>query len=594
MPALNLGAMSTGMDGPSQVRVGTRADLRPHEAADWAWLDSLATESERVRRDEARFDEFSTYLDLFYGKHWPTVLPSFRPPVVANELRTLILSEASDLTETQLRVYITKDPRRADRDTMVERAFRAVWARNEIDLQLTYACLWALIVGTGFLTVGWNPELSGLLGDVEVEHADPRGVLPDPDALDDRKWLYVIREQVLDIQEIRRLFPQSGWRVQPDDAFSVKDTKSAPQGLSGADYVGPLTPSDAFLHGTVPGYKKARARVLDCLIRDDRTDEGVEEMQNPDGTATLDDEGQPMLHHYVRPKYPRGRRIVGANGSILYDGDNPHQDGSFGILRVILEPTLGRFWGTGFVQQTAELQLAADKGLSQVVENAIRLNNGIVISTTNTGLDWESFAGIPAQVVQINPGSEFKIQYPPPMPADMIQFPFRLLDLQKRLLGFEGARGGAPSQGNVSPELTETEIAQAQSTTRLRSRLLANTAQRLAEMIFAHMAWGYTTERSIPAVEGERFEPVTWTPLEKPDAYRIYVDPASFTVMSQTLLRRLSVALFKLRGIDRDALLERLGWPDWQAVSKRMQEADQMMAYAKEKGKYDGKKGSKA
>src|SRR5438309_4527666 len=99
----------TGAGSGGDGSTSTSTKSSPEEETLWKWLDELATESERVRREEARFDEFGQFVDLYYGKHWPATLPSFRPPVVANELRTLILSEASDLTEAQLRVYITKD-----------------------------------------------------------------------------------------------------------------------------------------------------------------------------------------------------------------------------------------------------------------------------------------------------------------------------------------------------------------------------------------------------------------------------------------------------------------------------------------------------
>jgi hypothetical protein len=574
-------AGATGGNGVGPSAAQSTGTSTPDEDKLWNWLDNLATESERVRREEARFDDYSEFIDLYYGKHWPTSLPSFRPPVVANELRTLILSEASDLTETQLRVYIAKDPQHWQRDETIERAFRAVWAREQVDIKLMYACVWALIVGTGFVEVGWDPDGYHGLGDVTVRDIDPRFVLPDPDALDDRTWLYTMKEHVLDIHEIRRLFPVSGLRVRPEDRWSVKDNKSAPTGLSAPTYIGPLTPSDSFMHGTIPGYKKARARVLDCYLQDARTEEKVEEEKNHDGTPLLDESGQPKLRATVSAMYPKGRRIIGANGTILYDGPNPNPGGDFGMLRLVLEPPIGRFWGTGFVQQTSELQLAIDKLLSNNVENSTRLNNGVVVSTTNTGLDWETFAGIPAQIVQINPGSEFKIQYPPPMPPDMVQAPFRYLDLQRRLLGFEGARSGSPSKGNVSAELTETEISQSQSPTRLRSRMLHAFVQRLAEMIFARMAAGYTTPRTIPTVEGEAFKPVQWEPLPDPEKYAVYVDPASFTIMSKTMLRRMSVLLYKLRGIDRKALLEFIGIPDAAAISKRLDEAEKLAALAK-------------
>lgn len=577
-----------GWDGAQ----GKAADAppRPNEEQLWEWLEGLANEAARARDDEARLNEFDDYLNMYYGKHWPTALPSFRPPIVANELRTLILSEAADLTDAQLRIYISKDPQNPGRDQAVERAFRAIWSREQVDLKLMYSCVWALIVGTGFLDVRWDPDGAFGLGDVAVDVYDPRHVLPDPDAIDDRKWMYVIRESVVDIPELRRLFPQSGWRVKPDDNWSVKEAKLNPSGSQSANYQGPMSQFGAYSRNLVVGYKKARARVLDCVIRDDKVEEEIEEVVDPTTKESIKDaDGSPVLRQNLKPKYPNGRRIIGANGTILFDGDNPNPGGDFGLLRVILEPALGRFWGHGFVQQTSELQLAADKLLSNVVENSVRLNNGVVISTTNTGLDWESFAGIPAQIVQINPGSEFKIQYPPPMPADMVQAPWRMLDLQRRLLGFQDARAGMPGRGNVSPDLTETEISQAQSTTRLRARMLHNTVQRLAEMIFARMANGYLTRRPIPAVEGEEFKPVMWEPLEHPEKYAVYVDPASFAVMSKTMLRRLGLALYKLRAVDRQALLETIGWPDWAQTSKRMNELEIRAAYAKEAGKRAGK-----
>lgn len=555
----------------------------------WTWLEDLANESERVRREEAKFDNYDDYLDMYYGKHWPTVIPSFRPPIVVNELRTLILSEASDLTENAPRIFVTKDPRTQGRDLQVERALRAVWEREQVDIKLMYACVWALICGTSFLSVGWDPDAHGGLGDVTVDWVDPRTVLPDPDARDDKTWLYVMREQVLDIHEIRRLFPVSGMRVNPDDNYSTKDGEAKESGGS-PNYVGPLTPSGSYMHGSAAGYKKARARVLDIVFKDDST----EEVLVPDLLASMDlaVNGKPDEPDAVenleapmkserRPLYPDGRRIIAANGVLLYDGPNPHPGGDFGLLRVVLEPVPDRFWGIGFVEQTKELQLGADKLASNVLENAIRLNNGIIVSTTNTGLDWETFAGIPAQIVQINPGSEFKIQYPPPMPADMIKAPWTTLDMQRRILGFQDARVGAPGKGNVSAELTETEISQAQSTTRLRARMLHATVQRLAEMIFARMANGYAQPRSIPAVDGEDFKPIVWEPLDDPRHYALYVDKGSFTVMSKTMLRRLSLLLRKLNVIDRKAALTAIGWPDADAVAKRMDDAEAAAAQAK-------------
>lgn len=560
----------------------------PAEDRLWRWLRNLAVESDQVRKREARLDDFGDYLDLFYGKHWPTSMPSYRPGIVANELRTLVLSEASDLTEAQLRVYITKDPTRKGRDTQAELAFRAIWRREEIDLKLMMACVWSMVCGTGFLDVHWDPDAAHGMGDVVVNVRDPRTVLPDPDAIDDRKWSYVITQTVLDLWEIRRLFPIKGRSVNPEDRWSVREPSATESGPSTAEYTGPLYGEGMFMHESPRGYKKARAEVLDCFVIDDVTEEIAEEIKSPDGTPVLGEDGNPVMRHSVKAKYPNGRRIVGSNGVILLDGDNPYPARDFGTVRVVLEPPIGRFWGTGFLQQTDKIQIAANKMLSSTAENAIRLNAGIIVSTTNTGLDWESFANIPAQIVQINPGSEFNIRYPPPMPADMVQAPYRLLDLQRRILGFPEPRAGIAGRGNISADLTETEISQAQSATRLRARMLHQAVQRLAEMVFARMARGYTTKRHLPAVEGQAYKDVEWEPLDSPEKYSVYVDPASFTVMSRTMLRRLGLMLFRLKAIDRKSLLESLSWPDWQETSDRLDKMEQLAAMAKMKQKKGG------
>ncbi len=561
----------------------------PAEAEIWRWLESAAAEAARAREAITSFRRMHQLLDLYVGRHYPESMPSFRPPVVINELRTLILAEASDLVDAEPRIYVMKDPRRGGRDVQAERALRAVWARERVDLKLISAVVWACAVGTGFLRVTWDPDRNRGQGDVAVEDLDPRVVLPDPDAPDETSAQFLIYETRVDLQDIRRLFPIRGALVsdQPVEALGWRGEGSFPSPTTSSatdSYLisGPMSP-DVSPASDAAAYRKRRVRVLEAYVRDSSIDTVVEPLKGPDGEFIRDERGEIQYQTTRRLKYgPHGvRRIVGANGVILFDGPNPNPGGDHGLVRIVLEPTLGQFWGQGFIQQTGELQLAADKLASAVVENAIRLNNGIIVVRGSTGIDWETFAGLPGQIVQLQLGGDFQIQYPPPMPPDMVQAPWRMLDLQRRVLGFSDPRMGVGGKGNVSPELTETEISQAQGPTRLRARFLSAAVQRLAELIFARMAAFYTTPRVIPAVEGEHFEPTVWQPLEDAEAYTVYVDPASFQLMSRSLLRRLSLALYRLGAIDRRSVLEALGWPDWELVASRLDEMERAMAAAK-------------
>lgn len=556
----------------------------------WAWLENALTESARARNTVGPFADFDRYLDLYYGKHYPETLPSYRPPVVVNELRSLLLQEANDLTDPDFRPYVLKDPTKGGRDLAAERALRAVWVRDQIDLKIIEAVVWYEVFGSGFLRVGWDPDLWYGMGDVSVDVWDPRNLFPDPDAADERKVAFLAYESVMDLDDIRRLFPKNGYEVKAEDQYSVKDPANEAKAGTNVKYpyVGPLTETDTLIGAGVMGYKKARARVIDMFVKDPTTEKVMEELRDKAGKPVLDPLTQePILEPYTRMKYPNGRRIVGANGVILYDSHLNAPD--HGLLRIVLEPTLGSFWGKGLISQTGELQIAADKMESAVVENAIRLNNGLVIFKGNHGLDLESFVSIPGQIVGLNAGADIDIKYPPQMPADMVQAGERMLNLQRRILGFSEQRMGQGGRGNVSPDLTETDISQSQAGTRLRAKFLYHAVQRLCEMIFARMVREYTTTRYIPAVEGEKFEPIKWEPVERPERYAVYVDPVSFQVMSRSALRRLCLALYKMQAIDRRAVLETLGWPDWEAVAQRLDKNEQMMAMAKLQARSKGR-----
>lgn len=565
-------------------------------------MEQAAKESARVKR-MAGFDRFVHYMDLYGGKHYPETLPSYRPPIVVNELRTLIIQEANDLSDATFRPYVIQDPVTGGRDEQSERALRAVWARQQVDLKMIEAVCWANIIGTGFLRVWWDPNDCHGLGDIQVQSVDPRTVLPDPDATSDQDWAYVIYESILDLDEIRRLFPNEGYRIKPEDAYSERDPNWAsgdrisPNLQPGYPYRGPLAEGDALLGSDFPGYKKARARVLDLFVRDASTKKDVVPITDINGKPILDENGNEKLEEREEMKYPNGRRIIGCRGIILYDGEAtnpPLPSGKLnaGLVRVVLEPSMGSFWGTGFVQQTAEIQMAADKMESMVVENGIRLNNGIVVAEGNTGINWNSFASIPGQMVQINMGSKFSIQYPNPMPPEMIQSGTRLLDLQRRILGFTQRREGEGGSGNVSADLTEIEISQAQSGTRLRAKHLYASVQRLTQLIFALMLERYTIPRSIPTVEGEALVTVPWKPVSNAKDYTVYVDPTSYQILSRSAVRKMSLMLYKMGAIDRKAVLEQLGWPHWEEVSERVDKAEQAAMMAKLQARSKGRKSS--
>ena len=119
-------------------------------------------------------------------------------------------------------------------------------------------------------------------------------------------------------------------------------------------------------------------------------------------------------------------------------------------------------------------------------------------------------------------------------------------------LGHQPSRTGQQGRGNVSAELTETEISQAMGLTRLRARYLFMSVHKLVSKILARMGQFYTTPRVLPFARGEVWEPVLWEPVRDWKQYASIVDPASFAINSKTMVKRLTMALAQMGRIASD------------------------------------------
>lgn len=543
----------------------------------WEFLVRLSDDATKGKDEQADVDDWENAEKVFWGDQWDTSLPSFKLPIVVNELKTYILTEVSDLTDNPIKVYVHKDQTKGEQDKNVEQAIQAFWVNEFVDLQIMHACLDSMIYPAGFLMCTAEKQQDGTYG-VKVKAIDPRKVFPDPDCTSEEDWRFVLVKDVLDVVLIRDWWPERGWRVNPDDAYSVKSANSSPTStiraaFGSSQYKGPL--NSPGLGTRQAGYLKARAEVLYLYIYDDETEDDIQVKKDPTTKQpVLDEMGAEQLVVTRKKKYPNGRMIVGSNGVILFDGPYPYT-GPFPIVRVVAEPTTHQFWvSKSPVEGVRELARAGNKMDSLVVENGIRLNVGTVIADTDSGLRPGQMVAQPGQIQLKRTGTQIQIIYPPPMPPDMVNGGQRFRDYMAKVLGMPPQRVGAGNRGNVSPELAETEISQAMGLSRLRARLLHASVQKLTEQIFHRMAQYYTLPRIIPYINASEWKPVAWEPIAKAQDYGVHVDPASFMLRSKTMLQRLVMALSAQGKVSTKYLLTMLDLPD---ADQEAEKADKQM-----------------
>lgn len=529
------------------------------------WVHDRWEEADQAVRQDGQLESWDAWIEAYWGAPPPDAAPSFRPPILCNVARSEILQEASELTDMDPRVFLSSEGQPNPKLQGVEKAIQAYWRSRRVNMALLDSVIWSFILPCGYMAVSWDPTLEGGRGDLIWTAPDPRCIRPDPDCVNDTSWAYVLKEDWLDLFTVRQMWPDTGGRVKSEEPrpeagrdVPIPKTMSYQGPLSG----GPGQRSISRLEG------KGRVRVVTCVVKDPATKEEGETVKDPDTGETV------KVHLRTLPKFPRGRIIQVAGDVVLHDDAWIFRH--FPVFRVIAQPAPGTFWPASAIRDMLPIQQAVDKLRSNLVESGVRLNNGIAWGTEGCGMDPETFAGIPGQAMLGRPGSEFKVIYPNAMPADMFQLPEKLEEMIRKQIGRGSqVRQGATGRGNVSAELTETEISQASAITRLRARLLYDTIQRMAELTVDMLSRLYTTRRHLAYVDGGTMQSVPWDPIPEIDRDRLtaHVDPSSLKPMSETMVKRLVLLLLKMGKVGPRYGLKTLELPD---VDEAMRETEQM------------------
>jgi hypothetical protein len=506
--------------------------------------------------------------------------PTFRPTIKIPELQTLMLYEANDLSESSPRVYITNQKTGAQEEDR-EKTFQAEWRRARVNYHAMFAMLWSLFGGLGVLQLGLNPDARGGKGALWAKARNPNSYFPDPTTDYDLERSYEILADWMHLDAIRQRWPLTSAGLK---ATGVTQPRSALLGPAGTGLTMPDGPMSSV--GGLPSNRATpsdtRLRVRYCYCLDyTRMAAKVDSHVLPNGPITTPD---------LEWKYPNGRLIVECNGRILSDGDNPWPLGLFPTVPFWSMPPLFGIWGVPAVRYSVTLQNVAERLMTGVFENAVRLNNGVWFIHSNTGLDAEAFGGIPGEICVINPQSTVpQCVFPSQMPAHFTQIPTSLLDRQKALQGFTPARSGSPGAGNLSPELYDESVLRSQGLTQLRGRLGAVSFQMFSELWFYTMCRFFTQERTnlVPTDEGRK--PVAWKPLDylmqgRPDMFDVEVDEASIQPLSQTVLRKMVPELMKSKVLSVRRGLNMLNFPHAEEVAKEHEQEMSLEALSRAKG----------
>lgn len=538
-------------------------------------IDTLQRMAKREKDKHWGANWSQEMVDFHNLEYFPsTATPSYRPRVILPELQHLLMSESTELTNDTPKVYISVNGKR---DEPREKAFAAQWKLGRFNNRIFDAVLWSQYTNPACLQLGFDTNARNGKGIVWLRSRDPDTFDPDPHATNDYDWSFCVAEDWFYVDEIRRMWPEQGGRIKIGAGYDDYEEDEATG--SGFDLSLELPPGPLRVdspEGFEHQRNGPRARVRYCFVKD-YAREVIKEIAGEETAQGL----ELLVRPERRWKYPGGRFIAECQGVTLAEGRNwcpklPQDDfATFPFLGVWSLPHLKSYYGPPPVRYGKSSQDIAERMYTQLIENLIRVNNGQCWIPEDSGIDIDAYGGLPGEVQVYRGDKPPSITWPQAIPQHMTQVPEVLLQKTARYVGWSPERQGQATQGNISPELFDAAVFQAQSILRMKGRLLSETYQRLTCMALYMMVRFKTIEDRLQPPRSKEKTPAMWSPVPDGAEVDMELDETSVDALSSQMMKNLVLALSKTGMIPNQFLLETLGVPNAEemaAAATRQQE----------------------
>lgn len=452
--------------------------------------------------------------------------------------------------------------------------------------------------GASIMKAEWDSGLDNGLGNVNIRRIDPWAFYVDPDctSLDDAEYMFEVHK--MSYAEIERRFPSTS-QALIDEAVRYGDP-IRDQDRPRPDYSSPEIPMawPALLPGGsgqvggayglegqgardhVGGFLTQPIAVYECWIRENYA------FERESTDATLRDD-EPVVTD-------RWRVIVYTGRTVLLDelAENLFQESRHPYVRFADEET-GDFWQTPICSHLAPCQLAINRLLGSAQGNTELTGSPVFMAATNSGISRASISPTPGTRLDISPAAANaanKPQWlnPPQLPSALMNLVGFWIQRMENISGLSGPQKGATPSGRQAQQTTQA--AQEAGFVRIRSALrnLESGLSRLFQLCANLIVQNYTVPRVV-AVMGPGGDSTAlrlaarhfYMPARRPDG-SVTTIPMKFTLIvnagsSAPTSRQARIAeadaLFAMKAIDAQAVLEVHEFPNYQTVLQRMAQA---------------------
>jgi hypothetical protein len=369
-----------------------------------------------------------------------------------NDIRSADLSQVTDnefgsiaenlqalYTDTRPFIkYQTKNPDYRQQSDILNACFEHWWLGRQIDMRFRDAINGALAGGTSCFWITWNPWLR----DLEVRVIDGRDALPGRPSsyhsYQDCEILTIRQER--SVNELRRRFASFADRIVADRdgaAALTGEAESYSSRVIAAMGKSPFTLYREFItkaKAAMSGGAFPVADLFTSYLKDYRRNEGPSDvLMGPWSAGSNPQPRRPWSYRVKRGDllYPGGRVVVATNTAVLYDGPNSYWHDHFPALKLTLlqwpfpDCYLGKSPLWDLIDEQRELN-ATQRAIADHTQKFVEPD---LVIDQNAGVSKSSAEKIRARKAggkffrRPGPGEGFRFEYPPPLPAEIINRP---------------------------------------------------------------------------------------------------------------------------------------------------------------------------
>ena len=455
--------MSSGVQGSTVSGLEDNEEISEEEQKEVRKIMRLF---DRYKKHRSRYDKnWMHYYKMFRGDQWEKKRPRFRHSEVVNLIFQSIQSSVPLQTDVRPQlIFIPQDPSDRQFAEALNLVSESDWQRNNWLNALTEVIFDSYIYGTGFSSMTYDPEADLGLGSAVYQSEDPFYCYPDPNANDINgpRSKGFFHAEPMDTDLVREMAgPERAHLIKPDVQDLVRSSKTALNDLKLRAVNTDRDMPDVTFESGYGHPIENRTMVITAYLRPGDLEEHENEETDPET-------GEVTKVFVLQKKWPRGRKVVIANGMILEDGEleNGHLRIPFSKLVNYMLPR--EFFGISEVEQLESPQRTFNKLLNFSLDYLTMMGNPIWVVDTAANIDTDNLTNEPGIVVEKEPGSEVRREAGVPLQPYVLQLIDRMVGWFNDVAGTQDVTRGA-TPGSVTAAAAIEQLQEA-ARTRIRQK----------------------------------------------------------------------------------------------------------------------------